>query len=180
MVKQWLIAPLALCASVMPASAATEYEVKAAFLYNFAKFVEWPPATFQTESDPIVLGIIGEDPFGNTIDTMFQNVTIQKHPLVVKRLQAPPESTCQILFISESEQERAKHILASLDEKPILTVSDIPDFIGIGGMIGFDIENSKVRFSINKNAADAAKLQFSSQVLKLASAVKATAHAKAN
>jgi len=121
-----------------------------------------------------VIGLVGEDPFGQTIDTMLRGVEVQKRSLVLKRISNPKNEKLHILFISASEKGKLSNILAPLEGKPILTISDISHFIERGGMIGFEMDDNKVHFSINKGVADAAHLQFSSQVLKLANTVKET------
>jgi hypothetical protein len=155
---------------------ATEYEIKAAFLYNFAKFVDWPSAVFRSNDDPFVIGLLGHDPFGPAIDEVLSGKTVQNRKIVLKRFAGAQAATAShMLFISASEAGRWEEILGALGSKPILTVSDMPDFIEREGMIGFTMENKKMRFNINKAAAEAAHLKFSSELLKLAKFVKETA-----
>jgi hypothetical protein len=154
------------------AMTASEYEIKAAFLYNFAKFVQWPASAFQHENDPMVVGLIGKNPFDDTIGEMLDGLTVQKHPFVLKRIKNLKTENYQVLFISDSEKENLKHVLAAVEGKPVLTVSDISNFVQHGGMIGFEMNDGKIGFNINKKAADDADLQFSSQILKLARVVE--------
>jgi len=153
----------------------SEYEIKGAFLYNFAKFVEWPAADVQKSSETFVLGILGRDPFGNQLDELLDGKTVQDKKIILKRFDKVAEvSGCNVLFISASEEKSLPSILADLKGRPILTVSDMPDFVEEGGVVGFSVEGKKVRFSINTKAADSANLKVSSQLLKLAKSIIST------
>ena len=147
----------------------SEYQVKAAFLFNFAKFVEWPPESFAGETSPLVIGILGDNPFGGDLERTIQNKTINNHPLVIKPLHSLAEATnCQILFINASEKKRFTEIFGSLRGTSVLTVSDTEGFTEAGGMINFVLENKKIRFQINDAAAKTARLKISSKLLSLA------------
>ena len=139
--------------------------MKAAFLYNFAKFVEWP-------GDPdasLILGILGDDPFGAAIDQLVAGKTVNGRALAVKRLKWGQDlRQCQILFISSSEQKRLPQIIASLRGASVLTVGETDAFLSSGGIIRFVLEGSKVRFEINAGAAEQAHLKLSSKLLALA------------
>ena len=148
--------------------AAEEYAVKAAYLYNFAKFVEWPQQTFATPTSPIILCILGSDPFGDSLDKIAER-TVGERPVAIRRLARVEESNgCHVLFLSRSESTRLQSILNELAPAPILTVSDIPGFADAGGMIGLVSVGQRIRFEINLRAATRAKLKISSQLLKLA------------
>jgi hypothetical protein len=145
----------------------TEYQIKAAFLYNFFKFVEWP-----TAGNSMTIGVLGKDPFGDDLADELHGKTINDKPLILKHPATLQEATtCDVLFISTSEKVRMAVILDALRGHAVLTVSDSPRFIQHGGMIGFSLEDNRVRFSINHEATDAAHLTVSSQLLKLAKAV---------
>ena len=145
-----------------------EYAIKAAYLYNFAKFVEWPLRTFPADDAPLSICIVGDNPFGNTLE-MLAGKAVKNHPVEVLHV---PEATrldlCHIVFIGRAEQRRFKVILAKIARLPILTVSDISDFAQAGGIIGFFEAEQRIRFSINIAAAEQANLKLSSQLLKLA------------
>jgi hypothetical protein len=159
-----LIAGSALAAP--PPPAATAAEVKAAFLCSFAEFVDWPPAA---KNDPVTIGILGRDPFGQLLDETMQVRALQNRALAVKRVSTLDEALrCQIVFISDSEKRRLDEILRGLSRSSILTVSDIDGFAERGGIIGFFVEDNRVRFQINQDAAGHASLQISSRLLKLA------------
>jgi uncharacterized protein DUF4154 len=148
---------------------AREYQVKAAFLYNFVKFVDWPASAFPPTGDPVVIGVIGEDPFGAILDKVLQGKTCcHDRKLVVRRFQRIEDVTeCHVLFISSSEKARLADILQILDGASVLTVGEMDRFAERGGMIGFRRADNKLRFEINTDAASRAGLTISSQLLKL-------------
>ena len=151
---------------------ATEYQVKAVFLFNFSHFVEWPPQAFTTPTEPFVIGILGSDPFGARMDEAVRGEVINQHPLVIRRFRnAADVGNCQILFIDRSEGEHVKPILASLDHRNILTVADLEGAAGRGVMIEFTTENNRIRLRINPDAAKGAGLTISSKLLRPAEIV---------
>ena len=151
----------------------SEYQLKAVFLYNFAKFVEWPAESFADDQSPIILGILGEDPFGDTIDQIIKGKTIKDRELTIKRFEKIEKlEACHILFISSSEEKRLEEILETLRDSSVLTVGEMKQFARSGGMINFTVRESKIRFEINVDAAERAKLKISSKLLKLAKIIK--------
>ena len=163
---------LALCAAG-PAvgQASREYSVKAAFLYNFATFVEWP-APLPPAGAPFVIGVLGDDPFGATLDEIVAGERVAGHPMVVRRFsRAEDVHSCQILFISASESHRLPEILRRFEGQPVLTVSDLPGFAGAGGGIQF-ITDTRVGIIIDPAALRAAGLGVSSKLLRLARVVR--------
>ena len=147
----------------------TEYQIKAAFLYNFAKFVEWPSAAFDDPAAPIVIGILGDNPFHDDLANTIRGKKIDEHPLAVKELHSLSETTnCHILFISTSEKKRLPEILAGLKGTSVLTVGEMDRFTETGGMINFVLEKTKIRFQINSDAANTGRLKISSKLLNLA------------
>jgi hypothetical protein len=175
----WLLAVVCAVLSLsspQPVRAASpaEYEIKAAFIYNFAKFVQWPPARGQPEA-PLIVCVIGEDPFGPALDTIDHKVA-QGHELQVRRrVRMEDAKSCHILFVAASERGRLASILRAVSDASVLTISDIDRFAEAGGVIGlYDIDN-KVQFSINLEQARSALLQINSQLLKLAKIVQGEA-----
>lgn len=168
-----MIAALLLAADVGRAqeNQPSEYQVKAAFLYNFAQFVDWPATAFANDRSPLVIGIFGADPFGGELDQTVRGKTHNSHPLAVKQLRSLSEATnsCHILFISPSEKKRLPEIFTSLGSASVLTVGETERFIESGGMINFILVGTKVRFQINDAAAKHAGLKISSKLLNLAS-----------
>jgi hypothetical protein len=147
----------------------TEYQIKAAFLFNFAKFVEWPAPAFAEETSPMVIGILGENPFRDDLERMIQGKTINNRPLVIKAFRSPAEATnCHVLFISTSEKTRLPDVFASLRGTSVLTVGETERFTEAGGMIKFVLEGGKIRFQVNDAAARSAGLKISSKLLSLA------------
>ncbi len=146
----------------------TEYQVKAAYLYNFGRFVEWPAKT-ASAGDLFSICVLGDDPFGVTLDKTIAGENINGKKAVVKRIARPQDAVhCHILFISSTEESRLKETLAALDGTSVLTVSDIPQFTRRGGMIQFVMEANRVRFEVNLTPAERDGLTLSSQLLKVA------------
>jgi len=148
-----------------------EYKVKAAFLFNFSKFIEW--TTPLPQGEPFVIGIVGVDPFGDLLEQTVRNKTINGRSLVVRRYSNVKQlGPCHILFISASERNRLGSILQAVAGTGTLTVSEIESFAALGGMINFVLENNKVRFEINPEATARSGLQVNAQLLKLARVVR--------
>lgn len=152
----------------------TDYDVKAAYLYNFGRFVEWPAQiTTAPKSGHFTVCVLGQDPFGPSLDTTLVGETIGGKSIVAKRISNPQESDdCQILFLSPTDSGHAKKIVAELDKKAVLTVSDMPQFAQLGGMIQFVLEGKRVRFEVNLAATQRAGLTLSSELLKVATTVR--------
>lgn len=156
--------------AAQPIAESLEYEVKAAMLANFAKFVEWPAQAFADPRAPLVIAVSGKDPFGALLDETVRHKTIGGHPVVVKRFDAlPAKDTVHILFLPRSERRLAPQLIAALAARPVLTVSDAAGFLEAGGIIGLGLEDQRVRFSVNLGASQRAGLKISSRLLKLAS-----------
>jgi hypothetical protein len=152
--------------------AVTEYEIKAAFLYNFAKFVEWPPAAFADPGSPLVIGVLGDDPFESDLDHIIEGKTANDRPLVIKRSKRLEDlRACHILFISASESGHLAAMLNSLRTASVLTVGETDQFILLGGVINFIERENKVHFVINLEAAQRTTLKISSKLLKVADMV---------
>jgi hypothetical protein len=152
--------------------ALTEYQVKAAYLFNFLKFVEFPNEAFTDPRAPIVIGVVGEDPFGSALPQVVTGKTVQGRDLVIRSYHAGENlRAAQILFISATEKKRLPVILSNLNGSSVLTVADMEGFLDAGGMIQFLIENDRVRFAINVDATSRAKLKMSSKLLSLAKVV---------
>ena len=147
-----------------------EYQVKAVYLYNFAKFIDWPPGA--EKNSPFTVCVLGRDPFGSVLDETLAGETVGSRKPVARRIASAAETKCEILYISASEAGRAKQVLASIDKPGILTVSDVPDFTANGGMIQFVLMDNKIRFEVNLAAAEKAGLTVSSQLLKVATVVR--------
>lgn len=163
------LAGLFVCNAVSAQSDASEYQVKAAFLFNFTKFVEWPDGAFDAPQAPIVVGIIGDDPFGDDLERMIAGQKVQGRSLVIRRERWGDDlRRCHVLFVSASEQEHRSRILGSVQSAGVLTVSDMEGFAEAGGVIEFVLEQNRVRFVVNLDAATQDRLRVSAKLLALA------------
>ena len=150
----------------------TDYDVKAAYLYNFGRFVEWPDSV-ATKSDSFNVCVLGQDPFGPALDSTLAGETIGGKNVTARRISSPQEAVnCRILFMSSEEGSRLSKIMEALDKGSVLTVSDMPQFSQRGGMIQFVLEGKKVRFEVNLSAVQRAGLTLSSELLKVATTVR--------
>ena len=154
--------------AAVAAEPAREYLIKAAFVYNFAKFTEWPAAALPDDS-AVRICVLGEDPFGPALQTI-DGKSIKGRALVVQRIAAAEDAPgCHVVFVSASEQERLAGILQALGGQPILTIADIPDFTRAGGIITLKTnKQQQVRFEINVAVAKRAGLRLSARLLNLA------------
>jgi hypothetical protein len=159
-------------ASAWPATPAAEYQVKAAYLFNFGQFVEWPLQAYDSPGAPFVIGVMGEDPFGETLDEVVAGETLGGHPLVVRRFRNPADiSACNILFIGRSEAGRLDETLKVLKGRSVLTVTDISGAERRGAIIVLFNEKNRIRMRINVAAAKASNLVISSKLLRPAEVV---------
>jgi hypothetical protein len=153
-------------------SESSEYLIKAGFIYNFAKFVEWPANAFAQADSPIVIGVLGTDPFGNTLDRIVEDKKVGTRGFVVRRYKWNKDlkelKECKILFVSVSERAHIDEIVDGVKGLPILTVGETPGFAERGGVIRFTLEDNRVRFEVNVEAAHQADLNISSRLLTLA------------
>jgi hypothetical protein len=154
-------------------SAATDTQVKAVFLFNFAKYVDWPATAFSNATAPITIGVIGTGSFDDSIQHVVEGKTINGRRFVIKHLAADSElAGCHILFISHSEASRMGPILDRAGALPILTVGEDEQFARNGGIINFVLKNGNVRLEIDLAAAKKAGLSISSKLLAVADVVK--------
>jgi hypothetical protein len=171
----WLTLALAMTFAAPPelrGEAAGEYQVKAAFLFHFAQFVEWPPEAFKDASSPLTYCTIGDDPFGGALEASLKGKSVGSRVLQVQHLQAREGiGECQILFIGAGEKKRVAEDLSGAAGHAVLTVGETEHFAQNGGVIGFLVENDKVRFEVNMQTAGKARLKISSRLLLLAKTV---------
>jgi hypothetical protein len=159
-------------ASPARGSPTREYDLKAAFLFNFAQFVEWPPEAFSDASAPFVIGVLGEDPFGKSLDEIVAHEAVHSRKIVVRRYRNVQEiETCHILYVGGTEASGLSRALAQLDGRHILTVGETDLFTRNNGIIQFLVVENKLRLRINVDAAKMAKLSISSQLLRQAEIV---------
>jgi hypothetical protein len=164
-----------LAATVHAEPAATspvdEYRVKAAFVYNIARFVDWPSAAFGDAGSPVVVCVLGVDPFGSALDEALQGRTVRGRPVTIRRSQ-DLAAGCHVVFIAVSEKKRVEDIIDRLGSTPVLSISEVDRFTHRGGMIGLTMEGSYVRFDVNASAANRVNLTMSGRLLALASSVR--------
>ena len=154
------------------ASRTSEYDVKAAFLFHFAQFVEWPAEAFAEVNSPLTYCTLGEDPFRGSLDESVKGKSVGSRPLRVQHLkERGPIEGCQVLFIAAAEKRWQGEELAIANGHPVLTVGETDHFAAGGGVIGFCLEENKIRFEINLEAAGKAKLKISAKLLTLAKTV---------
>ncbi len=146
----------------------TEYQVKALYLYNFAKFVQWPPERFAEPNAPLVIGIVGEDPFGDELDKVLCGKTVEGQPLKARSFKSTQDFRgCHIVFVTSTERRRLAQILEPLKGNQVLTVGESDRFNEAGGIINFYMDDNKVRFEISQAAVEKSRLTISSKMLSL-------------
>ncbi|HZP07138.1 MAG TPA: YfiR family protein [Terracidiphilus sp.] len=151
----------------------SEFQIKAAYLYNFGKFVKWPPDTPANQNGSFIICVLDQDPFGVTLQSALAGESVGGKPVAIKRLsRAQDAATCHILFINSAQSKDLAGILAAVDDSSVLTVSDIRDFSKRGGMIQFVLDGNRIRFEINLESAQKSRLVLASELLKVAVAVK--------
>jgi uncharacterized protein DUF4154 len=163
-----VVPALTLLAAAPASDSAGEYEVKAAFLYNFTRFVEWPPEAFPDANAPLTLCVVGKDPFGEVLDDVVRDETVGGRRLAVVR-PGPGDDLahCQLLFVSRSEHPRLGALLRRLQGKSVFTVGEEEGFLEAGGILRFVRAGRSVRFEINQAAAERAPLKISSKLMRL-------------
>ena len=151
----------------------SEYAVKAAFLFKFTDYVEWPDEPSRT-SFPFVVGVVGADPFGHTLDEMLAGKSVRGRPVVARRFATGEEAVraADIVFIARTERPELARALRPFDGRPVLTVGESQDFASEGGMVGLRLQGTVIRFDVNVEQAERAGLRVSSQLLKLARIVR--------
>src|ERR1039457_211759 len=156
-----------------------EYQVKAFFLYNFARYVEWPPESFKGVHDPIAICILGKNPFGGALEQAVAGKVLGARPFAVRQISDfPLDSSCHILFINSSERKRFRSMAGRLKGCAVLSVGETPGFTADGGVINFKLEDGKVRFEIDVEAAGREHLRISSKLLSLAQIAKKSEDSK--
>jgi hypothetical protein len=162
-----------LCLTLAALGQSSEYKLEAAYLCRLVDFVEWPTNSFSSPDSPLVIGVLGRDPFGKALEEVATGQVSKGHPLKVRHFNSASEiNDCKELFICASETPRLNAILQQLEGRAMLTVSDAPNFTAHGGIVWFYTEANKVRFRINLDAANVGKLAISSRLLQLADVVK--------
>jgi hypothetical protein len=163
---------LSFLAVTAQAQSASEYQVKAAFLFNFARFVEWPADAFLSADSPLQICVLGQDPFGRDFEQMIEDKTVSGHRIEIAHPEGVPQArACQILFIATPDKQQIRDILLGLKGGSVLTVGDTPGFARMGGIINFVLDDNRVRFEINQKSAELAHLKLSARLLTVAKLV---------
>lgn len=158
--------------ALVGAEVAKEYQVKAAFLYNFTKFVEWPPTRTADPTRPITIGVLGRNPFGDELERILQGRKVNGRELVIAPVDSSADATAvDLLFVCSGEERRLELMRDELRSAGVLTVGESDRFIAAGGIINFTLSGDKLRFIVNLDASDGAGLKISAQLLKLAAEV---------
>lgn len=177
--RVWHLLLATLCAviwTVLPAPLRAEpieeYKIKAAFLFNFLQFVEWPADSFTAADSPIVLGVLGEDPFGKPLDELVREAEVNGRPIVVRRYERTEDvDVCHLLFVNVRGADRVRAVIDALNGRAVLTVGDTDGFLEQGGMIQFVTQDNRIRLRINLDSATAARLKLSSKLLRPAQVI---------
>jgi YfiR/HmsC-like len=168
-------------AALPESNPSVEYQVKAAFLFNFAKFVDWPPEAFPSEKAPITFCVFRQDPFGGALDETIRGKTINNHEVLARRINELPElKSCQLVFVSSKEGKLLSEILNSLKGASALVVGESEGFAERGGGVQFFLEDNKLRFAVNVDAVQRARLTVSAKLLALARIVHDQGNSKGN
>jgi hypothetical protein len=167
----WAIFSVASTSAQQPAP--SEDQVKAAYLYNFGRFVKWPPNAVEDRDRAFVICVFSQDPFGLVLESTLAGQLLNGKPVVIRRVMKPQEAAhCHILFIDATQGPHLREILAGIDQSSVLTVSDMPHFLKQGGMIQFVLQEDKVRFEVDLNNVGSGQLALSSELLKVAAMVR--------
>ncbi len=172
-----IVCAFLLFANLVPArdlfAQAGEYELKAAFLYNFTQFVRWPDSSFSAPDSPFQLCIVGEDPFGKTLDDLVTTEYVDNHPIVVRRIRdVENTSLCHMAFVSAKTSIPFESVLETIGDRPVLVVGDLPDIAEKGGTIAFRVVNNRIRVEVNLASARTANLRISSKLLRLSTIIE--------
>jgi len=174
----WLLTPGIALALLLPghslsyAQTVSEDQVKAAYLYNFAKFVEWPAQDFANPTAPIRLCLLSNQSFESELNQIVKGKAVAGHPVTVVPVKNAEQShSCHILFISSSQDRQAQHIIEALRDTSVLTVGETKGFVEKGGIVNFVLQDDRVQFEVNRRAANQAGLRISSRLLTLAKLV---------
>jgi uncharacterized protein DUF4154 len=168
------VSAIALVLAISPAGSAahvdaTEYGLKSVFLYQFCRFMEWPNSAFSSPSDPLIIGVIGNDPFGSLLNEAVEGETYHGRPIRIEHYGAPRDiKRCHILFVSRSEGDQLDQILSSVAGKNIVTVGETDRFLDHGGMIALTADRNKVHVRVNQSSLRAANVDVSSKLLRVA------------
>lgn len=160
---------LLLCATCRADAPAREYQVKAAFIFNFTQFIEWPADAFPNEGAPFVVAVVGKDPFDGALEKIMSGKTVRGRSIEVQHFATAADiKHCQILFVPASEDASLGDILAKTAKDSVLVVGESDSVMDAGAAVRLFLEDAKMRFELNTDVCDAAKLRVSSKLMRLA------------
>jgi hypothetical protein len=164
-----LMAMLSGLVQAAPVAPPNEYALKSVFLYNFCHFIDWPESSFTSPNEPLIIGIVGEDPFGSLLKEAVEGETYHNRPIVIEHYHGPRDiKHCHLLFVGRTEASRVDAILAAVNSKSVVTVGETEDFLDHGGMIALPADKNRVRLRIRPATMRAANLSVSSKLLRVA------------
>jgi hypothetical protein len=169
--RGWLLVGIVLVfvGVAVQAQSASEYQVKAAFLFNFTKFVEWPADAFSSANAPLQICVLGQDPFDNDFEPLIAGKTVNGHKIELSHPDGISQAkACHVLFVALTKKREIEQVLQNLKDARVLTVGDTAGFVQMGGMINFVLDDNRVRFEINLKAAELAHLKLSARLLTVA------------
>lgn len=150
-----------------------EYQVKAIWMLNFTRYVDWPTNAFATKEAPCIVGVLGKDPFGDELEAAFMKKSIKGRPFVLRRVHREAEAAqCHMLFVPATERRTWRDMQAAMTKAPILAIGEADEFLDQGGIINFLIKDASIAFEIDLHAAQRAGIKFDANLLKIASKVK--------
>jgi hypothetical protein len=164
-----LMAMLSGLVQAAPVAPPNEYALKSVFLYNFCHFIDWPESSFTSPNEPLIIGIVGDDPFGSLLKEAVEGETYHNRPIVIEHYHGPRDiKHCHLLFVGRTEASRVDAILAAVNSKSVVTVGETEDFLDHGGMIALPADKNRVRLRIRPATMRAANLSVSSKLLRVA------------
>jgi YfiR/HmsC-like len=164
-----LVTLTAVTLRTVPAASSNEYELKSVFLYNFCHFIEWPNSAFTSPTEPFIIAVVGQDPFGSFLRDAIKGETYHDRPIVIQHFHGPNDiQHCHILFVGRTEANQVDAILEAITSKSVLTVGETEDFLDHGGMIALPAERNRVRLRMKPTTMRAANLSVSSKLLRVA------------
>lgn len=164
-----LLAGMPRAAVLAKEESSREYSLKAVFLYHFCQFIDWPPDRFQSDETPIVIGVLGHNPFGDLLSETVRGETVRGRPIQLKYLQHPREGrSCHLLFVSDQALKEHPDVFATVKGHGVVTVGESDGFLNQGGMIALAAEQNRIRVRIYLAVANAAQVEISSKLLRIA------------
>jgi hypothetical protein len=168
-VPSMLVIAVAVCLARSAYAASREYQVKAAFIYNFTQFIEWPKDAFSSPDAPFIIAVVGDDPFDGALDKILAGKSVGNRPIVTRHFSSVADiRPCQILFVSMTADASLQAVIEKIGKAPVLTVGESEELLSTGGAVRLFLEDGKMRFQINPDVLEAARLKASAKLMQLA------------